>query len=87
MASTYTCKCHCGEVEWEVKAEPNHVLWCGILRGWPRRTLLTAGSHCNTCKQLSGGAFTLNQIVPKDDIKVTKGTLKNYTYKGDSGES
>lgn len=36
---------------------------------------------------MSGGAFTLNQIVPADSIKFTKGgdALKKYTYKGDSG--
>lgn len=42
-------------------------------------------SHCDTCKALSGGAFTLNQIVPKENLKITKGTPKAYTYYGDSG--
>ena len=42
-------------------------------------------SHCNACKALSGGAYTLNQIIPKDDLKITKGDVKTYTYKGDSG--
>jgi hypothetical protein len=36
---------------------------------------------------MSGGAYTLNQIVPADALKFTKGwgALKKYTYKGDSG--
>jgi hypothetical protein len=44
-------------------------------------------SHCDTCKYLSGSAYTLNQIIPKDALKITKGgdALKKYTYYGDSG--
>ena len=43
-------------------------------------------SHCDTCKFLSGGAFTLNQIIPKDQLKITKGGEPSvYTYYGDSG--
>ena len=44
-------------------------------------------SHCNTCKSLSGAASTLNTIIPESDFKLTKGELKHYTYKGDSGTS
>lgn len=45
-------------------------------------------SHCNTCKQLSGGTYTLNQIIPKANLKITQGEdLGKYTYKGDSGMS
>jgi len=46
-------------------------------------------SHCNTCKKLSGGAYTLNQIVPSSDLKITKGEndLKIYEYAGASGMS
>lgn len=49
--------------------------------------LTTLPSHCDACKLLSGGETTLNQIVPKDALKITKGTLKTYTYSGDSGTS
>jgi hypothetical protein len=71
--STYNGACHCGATEWTAsldKDTSSHIL-----------------CHCNTCKVLSGGAYTLNQIVPKDSLKITKGgdNLKNYTYKGDSG--
>jgi len=45
-------------------------------------------SHCNTCKDLSGSAYTLNQIIPAKALKITKGDdLGKYTYKGDSGKS
>lgn len=38
-------------------------------------------------KLLSGGEYTLNTIADKDNVKVTKGDLKTYTYSGDSGNS
>ncbi|KAH6683189.1 Mss4-like protein [Halenospora varia] len=66
-------KCHCGQIEWEVKLEDRAHILC----------------HCDTCKVLSGGAYTLNQIVPKANLKITKGEsdLKTYTYYGDSGKA
>lgn len=36
---------------------------------------------------LGGGEYTLNTIADKDNVKVTKGDLKTYTYSGDSGYS
>lgn len=62
--------CHCGQVEWEVKLEERAHVLC----------------HCNTCKKLGGGTYSLNQIVPKDNLKITKGNVKIYTYYGDSGK-
>jgi hypothetical protein len=42
--------------------------------------------HCDTCKILSGGAYTMNQIIPKSALKITKGgEPSKYSYKGDSG--
>jgi len=62
-------KCHCGQVEWEVDFEERSHVLC----------------HCNTCKALGGTDYTLNQIVPKESVKITKGELKTYTYTGNSG--
>jgi hypothetical protein len=44
-------------------------------------------SHCDTCKSLSGSTFTLNQIIPKSALKISKGEdkLGKYTYYGESG--
>jgi len=70
--STYQGKCHCGHHEWEVTLddEQSKHILC----------------HCNTCKILGGGAFTMNQIIPKSALKITKGgEPKVYSYKGDSG--
>lgn len=49
--------------------------------------IIVISSHCDTCKTLSGGTFTLNQIIPKDALNVTKGgdNLGKYTYYGESG--
>lgn len=68
--SAYNGKCHCGQVEWTVKLEDASHIIC----------------HCDACKSLSGGPYTLNQIVPEDDFKITKGDVKEYTYHGDSGK-
>ena len=38
----------------------------------------------DTCKYLGGGAYCLNQIVPKSALNLTKGNLKEYAYYGDS---
>jgi len=65
-----TGKCHCGRTEFTVKLEDKSHILC----------------HCDTCKTLSGGTFTLNQIIPKESIKITKGKLNVYTYYGDSGK-
>ncbi|MCJ1301177.1 hypothetical protein MMC08_003976 [Hypocenomyce scalaris] len=63
-------RCHCGQTEWTVKLQDVGHILC----------------HCDTCKQLGGGAYSLNQIIPQNDIKITKGSPKTYTYYGDSGK-
>jgi len=71
--STYKAKCHCGQTEWtaELTKDQQGHVLC----------------HCDTCKYLSGGPYTLNQIIPKSALKITKGSdLGNYTYYGDSGK-
>lgn len=65
-------KCHCGNTEWTATLQKDQQ--AHIL------------CHCNTCKELSGSTFTLNQIIPAKALKITKGDdLGKYTYKGDSG--
>lgn len=63
-------KCHCSQTEWEVQLEDRKHILC----------------HCDTCKQLGGGTYSLNQIVPKENLKLTKGKLNTYTYYGESGK-
>lgn len=66
--TTYNGKCHCGQTAWSAKIPEATTILC----------------HCDTCKYLSGGSYTLNQIIPIDDVKVTQGDLKAYVYKGKS---
>ncbi|KAI9791284.1 MAG: hypothetical protein M1816_004065 [Peltula sp. TS41687] len=68
--TSYTGRCHCGQVEWTVKLDDTIHVLC----------------HCDACKKLSGAEATLNQVVDQDNVKVTKGELKEYVYKGDSGK-
>ncbi|PVH91904.1 hypothetical protein DM02DRAFT_310312 [Periconia macrospinosa] len=72
--SEYSGKCHCGNTEWTAKLEKEQQghVLC----------------HCDTCKILSGSTFTLNQIIPKSALSITKGgdDLGKYTYYGDSGK-
>ncbi|EME45997.1 hypothetical protein DOTSEDRAFT_70116 [Dothistroma septosporum NZE10] len=70
---SYNGKCHCGHHEWtvELKDDQQNHILC----------------HCDTCKILGGGAFTMNQIIPKNQLKITKGgEPSKYTYYGDSGK-
>ncbi|KAK5069456.1 hypothetical protein LTS08_005375 [Lithohypha guttulata] len=71
MSQTFRGHCHCKAVEWQVElpSDSQSHILC----------------HCEACKLQSGGEFTLNQLAPKDAFKLTKGDLKVYTYKGDSG--
>lgn len=65
----YEGQCHCGQTAWTAEIPEEKHILC----------------HCGACKLMGGGEFTLNQIIPKDNFKLTKGDLKVYTYKGDSG--
>jgi len=73
MSQTFKGHCHCNAVQWTVELPPDS-----------QSHILC---HCDACKLQSGGEYTLNQIAPKDAFKLTKGDLKVYTYKGDSGNS
>ncbi|KAF2662023.1 hypothetical protein K491DRAFT_700701 [Lophiostoma macrostomum CBS 122681] len=72
--SSYNGKCHCGNTEWtaELTDDQKGHILC----------------HCDTCKYLSGSTFTLNQIIPKSALKISKGEdkLSKYTYYGESGK-
>jgi hypothetical protein len=70
-ATNYEGSCHCGQVTWTVRLDNPQHILC----------------HCDTCKKLGGGPFSCNQIVPKDDLRITKGAPKIYTYTGASGKS
>ena len=67
----YEGQCHCGQTAWTAEIPEERHVLC----------------HCGACKLMGGGEFTLNQVIPKANFTLTKGELKVYTYKADSGES
>lgn len=69
---TWKGGCHCGGCEWEVRTD-----------GEDLKHVLC---HCDTCKKLGGGPYSCNYIVPREDLKVTKGRPSVYTYQGASGK-
>ena len=42
--------------------------------------------HCRTCRLLSGGPYSCNQIIAKQDLQIIQGSLSKYTYTGASGK-
>ncbi|QDS70552.1 hypothetical protein FKW77_010422 [Venturia effusa] len=64
--TSYNGKCHCGQTTWTVELKPDQ-----------QKHILC---HCDTCKILGGGAFSLNQIIPKSQLKFTKGKAVNCYY-------
>ncbi|RPA97245.1 hypothetical protein L873DRAFT_1742456 [Choiromyces venosus 120613-1] len=63
--------CHCGQLQWTTH------LPTGSL---PDKIIC----HCKNCKAF-GGAYSVNMTVPKEQVEMTKGTPKIYTYTGHSG--
>jgi hypothetical protein len=61
--------CYCGAVRYEVSGESGGSILC----------------HCLDCRKITGSAYSTNAVYPEDGFKVTKGTPKQHTVKGDSG--
>ena len=61
--------CLCGKVRYEVTAEPAFSAHC----------------YCRDCQKSSGTAMASVMLVPKDAFRLTKGELKFYAVKSDSG--
>jgi len=61
--------CACKAVRYEVSADP----------------VATMNCHCRACQYASGGGYTTAVVVPRGTLKITKGTPKGYSSKGDSG--
>ncbi len=50
-------KCRCGQVQFEVSAEP----------------LITMACHCTGCQRMTASAFSLSALYPNNGFKVTLG--------------
>ncbi|KAG0134745.1 Mss4-like protein [Tuber indicum] len=68
-------RCHCGNIEWKTSFPDGSM---------PEKTIC----HCNACKCFGGGCYSVNMVVPKDGVDITKGkgTERIYTYIGQSGK-
>ncbi|KAK3078882.1 hypothetical protein LTS18_006377, partial [Coniosporium uncinatum] len=68
----YGGRCHCGQITWTARLHTAEHVLC----------------HCDTCKALGGGPYSCNQIIPQDDLQITKGQggVRCYTYRGASGK-
>ena len=65
--------CLCGGVKFEVDADPGSLRVC----------------HCTSCKQLSGGAGTVNFPAPPSAIRIVEGSdlLQSFTPEGGSAKT
>ena len=62
--------CLCGNIRYTSAAEP----------------LATVICHCINCQKASGGAYSLNLIMPKGSLDV-RGEMTTYVDTGDSGKT
>lgn len=67
----YQGSCHCSNMAWEVASEDR---------------LKHVLCHCDTCKKLGGGPYSCNYIVPREALRIVRGSPGCYTYQGASGE-
>ncbi|KAJ5639328.1 Glutathione-dependent formaldehyde-activating enzyme/centromere protein V [Penicillium longicatenatum] len=67
---TLTGSCMCGAIHYTAEVDK----------------YLAALCHCTDCQKWSGGAFTSNAVVPRNSLKVTKGTPTSYDAIGNSGK-
>lgn len=71
MKLPLTGGCQCGQVRYEIRAEPLSVWAC----------------HCTECQKQSGAAYALSMPVPRDSIAVTRGKTAQWLRTADSGRT
>lgn len=69
MPIPFTGGCRCGAIRYECSAEP----------------LLASNCHCRDCQHIAGSPFVTTALVPKSEFRLTKGELKYYSLRADSG--
>lgn len=69
MTAPYTGGCQCGQIRFELRAEPLTLYAC----------------HCKECQKQSSSAFGMSMPVPHDAVVILQGTPKQWTRGADSG--
>ncbi len=69
MNLPYTGGCQCGQIRYEIRAEPLTLYVC----------------HCRECQKQSSSAFGMSLTVPRDAVVIVQGQPKAWTRKADSG--
>ena len=69
MMRSQTGGCQCGEIRYEITAEPHTIYVC----------------HCTDCQRQSSSAFGMSMSVARDAFKITKGAPNTWRTVTDSG--
>lgn len=66
MKSPITGGCLCGQIRYELRAEPTHLVDC----------------HCLDCRRASGAPLVTWGSVQKGDLVIVSGEVRHFTYAG-----
>lgn len=69
MTASYTGGCQCGQIRYEIQAEPLTLYAC----------------HCQECQKQSSSAFGMSMPVPRDAVVILRGKPKQWKRVSDSG--
>jgi hypothetical protein len=69
MTVSYTGGCQCGQIRYEIQAEPLTLYAC----------------HCQECQKQSSSAFGMSMSVPRDAVVMLQGQPKQWKRASDSG--
>lgn len=69
MAAPYTGGCQCGQIRYELRAEPLTLYVC----------------HCQECQKQSSSAFGMSMPVPRAAVVILQGQPKQWVRVGSSG--
>jgi hypothetical protein len=69
MTIPYTGGCQCGQIRYQIQAEPLTLYAC----------------HCQECQKQSSSAFGMSMPVPRDAVVILRGQPKRWKRVSDSG--
>ena len=71
MSFPYTGGCQCGQIRYEIQAEPLTLYVC----------------HCTECQRQSSSAFGMSMPIPRNALKLLRGQPKQWSRPAASGNS